>query len=423
MPISSTARPSEAHVTALDLKSVADDGVFEGYASLFNAEDLSRDVILPGAFRDTLRERGAGGVRLLFQHNPAEPIGVWDSLVEDHKGLRARGRLMTTVARAREVLALMRAGAIDGLSIGFKAVKSRRDAATRVRIIEKVDLWEISIVTFPMLPEARVFTVAPSHIRAAPALTPATHRPPPSGIDDLAATATRLASRIERHAASPASPHVIAARLAGDRALASLIRLGLMELKRDSLKANFHPGQLRVPGGNGRDSGTWARPRDAGGLDGLVHLVGGRLKPLAPSDITALYRSNGGHHVVPLAEAKLRSNVLSPDAVDVLSRSTIGSGGELKNQSDPDNPHRGRSAAHREHDKAAKEIAERFIKDNKITAANPMTRQQAHRLVDEVQNSKDPRIRSFHTALRNYMKELSPEGRKRRFRGGGRGRE
>ena len=121
-----------------------------------------------------------------------------------------------------------------------------------------MDLWEISIVTFPMLPEARVFTVAPSHIRAAPALTPATHRPPPSGIDDLAATATRLANRIERHAASPASPHVIAARLAGDRALASLIRLGLMELKRDSLKANFSPAQLRIPAGLPR-AGEWTR--------------------------------------------------------------------------------------------------------------------------------------------------------------------
>jgi len=136
-----------------------DDGVFEGYASLFNREDLGHDVIVPGAFRESLASRGAQRIRMLFQHDPAEPIGVWDEIREDARGLYVRGRLMTAVAKAREVLALMRAGALDGLSIGFKAVKARRDAATGVRRLEKVDLWEISIVTFPMLPGARVESV------------------------------------------------------------------------------------------------------------------------------------------------------------------------------------------------------------------------------------------------------------------------
>ncbi len=145
-------------VTPLDLKSVDDDGSFEGYASLFNREDLGRDVILPGAFRDSVQKRGASGIKMLFQHNPAEPIGVWDEVREDARGLYARGTLMSGVARAREVLALMRAGALDGLSIGFKAEKARRDAKG-VRRIEKIDLWEISVVTFPMLPEARVANV------------------------------------------------------------------------------------------------------------------------------------------------------------------------------------------------------------------------------------------------------------------------
>lgn len=145
--------------TELDLKSVSDDGVFEGYASLFNREDLSHDVIQPGAFRETLTKRGAGAIKMLFQHDPAQPIGVWDEVREDSRGLYVRGRLMTAVAKAREVLALMRAGALDGLSIGFKAVKARRDSRAGVRRIEKVDLWEISVVTFPMLPEARVAAV------------------------------------------------------------------------------------------------------------------------------------------------------------------------------------------------------------------------------------------------------------------------
>lgn len=150
--------PREAHFTALDLKSVADDGAFEGYASLFGREDLGRDIVQPGAFRDSLTARGISGVRMLFQHNPAEPIGIWETLAEDAKGLFVRGRLMQTVARGREVLSLMRAGAIDGLSIGFRTVKSHRDRLRGVRRIEKIDLWEISIVTFPLLPEARIAT-------------------------------------------------------------------------------------------------------------------------------------------------------------------------------------------------------------------------------------------------------------------------
>ena len=153
------ALPHEAKFTALDMKSVADDGAFEGYASLFGRQDLGRDIVMPGAFHETLAARGPSGVRMLFQHNPAEPIGIWETLAEDAKGLFARGRIMATVTRAREVLALMRAGAIDGLSIGFRTVKAHRDRTRGVRRIEKVDLWEISIVTFPLLPEARIATV------------------------------------------------------------------------------------------------------------------------------------------------------------------------------------------------------------------------------------------------------------------------
>ncbi|KAB2910825.1 MAG: HK97 family phage prohead protease [Hyphomicrobiaceae bacterium] len=149
----------ELKFTPLDLKRVDLDGTFAGYASLFDKEDLGRDVIAPGAFRDSLAQRGPAGIRMLYQHNPAEPIGVWLSLTEDARGLYVRGRLMPDVARAREVLALMRAGALDGLSIGFRAVTGRRDAKTGIRRLLKVDLWEISIVTFPLLPGARVAQV------------------------------------------------------------------------------------------------------------------------------------------------------------------------------------------------------------------------------------------------------------------------
>lgn len=135
---------------------IEDDGTVEGYASLFGQIDAARDMVMPGAFARTLKSRGIRRVPMLFQHDPAEPVGVWFELVEDFRGLRARGKLIPDVARARELIALVRAGAVDGLSIGFRTVKGRIDPASRVRKLIDVDLWEISIVTFPLLSGARV---------------------------------------------------------------------------------------------------------------------------------------------------------------------------------------------------------------------------------------------------------------------------
>jgi HK97 family phage prohead protease len=136
----------------------ADDAI-EGYASLFGRVDQGRDMVMPGAFRESLRLRGARGVRMLFQHDAGQPIGVWDEIAEDARGLYAKGRLLTDVPKARDVLALIRAGAIDGLSIGFRTVSGRTDARTGVRRLDRVDLWEVSVVTFPMLGEARIASV------------------------------------------------------------------------------------------------------------------------------------------------------------------------------------------------------------------------------------------------------------------------
>jgi HK97 family phage prohead protease len=135
------------------------EGVVEGYASLFGALDQARDMLMPGAFTATLQARGLRRIPMLFQHDPAEPIGIWLELREDFRGLYARGKLIADVQRAGEVLALLRAGAIDGLSIGFKTAQARVDPKTRVRKVYAVDLWEISIVTFPLLDGARVATV------------------------------------------------------------------------------------------------------------------------------------------------------------------------------------------------------------------------------------------------------------------------
>jgi Escherichia/Staphylococcus phage prohead protease len=135
------------------------DGTVEGYASLFGEVDQARDMVMPGAFRDTLQLRGLRRIPMLFQHDPSEPIGIWLELVEDYRGLRARGRLIPDVQRAREIFALVKAGAIDGLSIGFKTARARVDPRSRVRKIDAVELWEISIVTFPLLAGARVHAV------------------------------------------------------------------------------------------------------------------------------------------------------------------------------------------------------------------------------------------------------------------------
>jgi HK97 family phage prohead protease len=146
--------------------TIAADGTVEGYASLFGEIDQARDMVMAGAFRQSLLLRGVRRIPMLFQHDPAEPIGIWQELVEDSRGLYARGRLIPDVQRGREVLALVKAGAIDGLSIGFKTVQGRVDPRTRIRRLTQVDLWEISIVTFPLLTGARVRAVEQAGVTA-----------------------------------------------------------------------------------------------------------------------------------------------------------------------------------------------------------------------------------------------------------------
>ena len=127
-----------------------------GYASVFAIPDEAHDVVVRGAFRRSLKERGAAGIRMLWQHDPAKPIGVWDDVHEDRLGLRLAGRLLTATAAGREAALLVAAGALDGLSIGFRARSARRDPATGMRRIFDIDLWEVSLVTFPLHPAARL---------------------------------------------------------------------------------------------------------------------------------------------------------------------------------------------------------------------------------------------------------------------------
>jgi len=139
--------------------ALATDGTFTGYASLFDTPDMGNDIIAPGAFAESLARRGPRGVKLLFQHDPAQPIGVWKTLREDARGLYAEGQLSVDNSKARDILALLRSGALDGLSIGFRATSANRISKGGLRRLTKIDLWEISVVTFPMLPGARVTSV------------------------------------------------------------------------------------------------------------------------------------------------------------------------------------------------------------------------------------------------------------------------
>mgnify|MGYP000424259671 CR=1 FL=1 len=137
--------------------ALGEGAVLTGYASLFGVPDKGGDVVMPGAYGASLAALAAEGrrVKMLWQHDPAQPIGVWDELREDARGLFVKGRLLTEVARGREALALVASGAVDGLSIGYRTRRAVRDGQGRRQLLE-LELWEVSLVTFPMLPQARV---------------------------------------------------------------------------------------------------------------------------------------------------------------------------------------------------------------------------------------------------------------------------
>ncbi len=142
----------------LELKSLGADGSFAGYASVFGVVDNQQDVVAPGAFKASLKQRSQP-VQLLWQHQWEEPIGTIEALFEDKHGLYIRGRLLMEVARAREAHALLKAGVIRGLSIGYSVKRSTRSRETGIRTLHEVELWEVSLVTFPANEAAQVTVV------------------------------------------------------------------------------------------------------------------------------------------------------------------------------------------------------------------------------------------------------------------------
>lgn len=154
--------PLETKFRQFDTDLSLRDGAFiAGYASLFGASDESGDMVERGAYNASLVRLKALGrsVKMLWQHDPTQPIGVWDEVHEDGRGLFVKGRLLLEVQAAREAHALLKAGAIDGLSIGYRTLRSEKSAAGG-RILHEIELWEVSLVTFPMLPDARVQAAA-----------------------------------------------------------------------------------------------------------------------------------------------------------------------------------------------------------------------------------------------------------------------
>ncbi len=151
----------QAELKAYNGDDEEEKGVFSGYGSIFGNKDLGNDVMVQGAFAKSIASKGPKGVKLLYQHDAKEPIGVFDEIIEDRKGLRVKGRLAMGTQKGREVYELMKMGAIDGLSIGYRVSPKGADYDERgkKRMLKEVDLMEISAVTFPMNTRARVQAV------------------------------------------------------------------------------------------------------------------------------------------------------------------------------------------------------------------------------------------------------------------------
>ncbi|WP_380058700.1 HK97 family phage prohead protease [Falsihalocynthiibacter sp. SS001] len=137
--------------------TVTDGTIIEGYASLFGKCDQGGDVVAKGAYAGSLAHlsKKKRSVKMLWQHDPSQPIGIWDEVREDEQGLYVKGRLLSDVEKGREAMALIQAGAIDGLSIGYRTKKATKNKQGQ-RVLTELELWEVSLVTFPMLPDARV---------------------------------------------------------------------------------------------------------------------------------------------------------------------------------------------------------------------------------------------------------------------------
>jgi len=141
-----------------ELKSLSDTGTFEGYGSVFGVKDSHDEIVAPGAFADSLAAHKAAGTMpaMLWQHRSAEPLGIYTDMAEDNIGLKVYGQLAMKTVRGQEAHELLKMKALTGLSIGFMPREDSFDKVTGIRTLKKVDLWEVSPVTFPANDAARI---------------------------------------------------------------------------------------------------------------------------------------------------------------------------------------------------------------------------------------------------------------------------
>lgn len=165
---SSDGRETRAY--SLSIKAAGEDGSIEGYGSVFGNVDEWDDIIAAGAFKATIAAHKSAGTMpaMLWQHESDEPLGVWTEMSEDANGLRLKGKLCLDTSKGKEALALLKMGAINGLSVGFIPKECTYNNDTNIRTLTEIDLWEVSLVTFPANKKARVTNVKSGEEIAAP---------------------------------------------------------------------------------------------------------------------------------------------------------------------------------------------------------------------------------------------------------------
>lgn len=186
----------------IDVKAIGNEGQIEGYGAIFGNRDSGGDVIMPGSFKSSLASRPASAVKMLWQHDPHAPIGKWDEVKEDDKGLWVKGRLFLGVKAASEAHTLLLEGAVDGLSIGYRSKPGSAvyDRSTGTRTLKSLDLFEVSVVTFPMNDATRVSCVKSEDIDAINCLADAEDRLREAGFSrkdarDFVSRVKRIAQR------------------------------------------------------------------------------------------------------------------------------------------------------------------------------------------------------------------------------------
>lgn len=225
LEIREAAGGREVRSFAMQIKATGEDGMIEGYGSVFGVADSYDDVIARGAFAGSLKAHKAAGTMpaMLWQHEADEPIGVWTEMSEDAKGLKVRGQLCLDTSCGKEAYALLKMGALNGLSIGFISRQWSYDTETEIRTLTEVDLWEVSLVTFPANESARVIGVKASDVAGITSIRQAEQALRDAGIS--ADTAKALIASVKRIALDERDAHGAAAAMkAADRLLNSLSR-------------------------------------------------------------------------------------------------------------------------------------------------------------------------------------------------------